>query len=105
MTLEELKKLANERKPNSTIQVSAADLRLLVQSNPDHPSSAVYLKAVKVRPDEYPVNVVREDVLSILENRQVVSERADQELPDGSVVNVIVKKLGKTLGSPSGDDD
>lgn len=110
MPLDDLKIRANERKPNSMLEVSEAELRELAQSNAAHPAAEVFIKSADRRKREneraaemggtqknHDLIVDREDVLGILQNKEVIRERVLVEQPDGSKVHEIQKRLGESL--------
>lgn len=79
-----------------TFKTTAGKLRRLVASNPDHPKSAAFRKAVKGMVDDYPVVVEQIDLQAILENRDVLNTEEERVIDDEKVI-VHKKKLGAVL--------
>lgn len=74
-------------------EISSGDLRKVASSNPGHPISPIFGKAVETFPDEKKVVVERLDLMGILENREVIRNRNVDE--KGQVT--FEKELGRKL--------
>lgn len=77
------------------LEVTVGELRELINRNPVHPISVVFGKGTQDYPDEHLVNIEKIDLLSMIENFEVIRHK---RIIGG--VPTWVKEPGKSLGPP-----
>ena len=74
---------------DKVIKITAAKLKIALDSNPNHPVAIVYSKVVKKVPPECNMSVSRVDLQCLIEDKEVLLE-------EDSTGREITKKIGPT---------
>lgn len=82
------------------IKTMVQELRAAITANPDHPVAVIYKAAIEKLPKnvkpERVLNVEKPDLQALLDNAEVITERAVEDV-DGEARLVVTKRVGEPL--------